>query len=318
MIEKLFIDVNGTQQGMFLQSDSEDKPVLLFLHGGPGSPEIPFTQNYPTGLETFFSVCWWEQRGSGISFQKDIPSDTMTIDQMIADTLVVVEFLRLRFKKEKIYLMGHSWGTLLGMLVAQKAPELFHAYMGVGQLVQQAESERLAYKYMLNEFRATGNKRMVCKLEKYPIDQGADIDFAYLSVRGEGLVKLGIGIMHQWRSMLKPVTCVLAYRGYTWKEKLNYPRGNTFCLSCFWDEVLKIDLRERIPRLDIPVYVFHGKFDYQVSYALGKDYLQVLDAPRKGFYPFEDSAHSPCFEEPEKMHRILREDVLAGKTELAD
>lgn len=318
MKDKIFIEVNGVRQGMFIQRQAPDCPVLLFLHGGPGSPEIPFTQNFPTGLDELFTVCWWEQRGSGISYEKGISPDIMTIEQMIDDALVVVDFLRKSFNKEKIYLMGHSWGSLLGVLVAQRAPELFHAYVGIGQLVRQAESERLAYVFMLEAFRAQKNEKMVRKLEKYPIDQGGEISMEYLSLRSTGMQKLGIGMMHQWKSMLKPVMSVLTYKGYSWKEKFKYPMGNLFSLNCLWDEVLQIDLGTRAPRLEVPVYIFHGKYDYQVSYVLAKAYLEKLEAPVKGFYTFDESAHSPCFEEAGKACRILREDVLRGETDLAD
>ncbi|WP_219724258.1 alpha/beta fold hydrolase [Raoultibacter timonensis] len=311
MNEKTFIEINGMRQGMFIQGESAEKPVLLFLHGGPGSPEAPFTQSLPTGLGELFTVCWWEQRGSGMTYRKDTPPDTMTIEQMVDDALAMIGYLRERFGKEKLYVMGHSWGSLLGVLVAQRAPELLHAYIGIGQLARQDESERLAYAYMLDRFREAGDKRMLRRLEKHPIDQGAAIDFEYLSVRSSGMTKLGIGMVHRWRSMVKPVLAVLRFKGYTMREKMNYPRGNAFSLNCLWDEVLGIDLFERVPRLEVPVYVFHGVFDYQVSYAIAKEYLQVLEAPVKGFCSFEESAHSPCFEEPEKMCRILREDVLA-------
>lgn len=318
MNEKVFIEVNGMRQGMFIESENPDKPVLLFLHGGPGSPEAPFAQEFPTGMEELFTVCWWEQRGSGLSYKKDIAPDTMTIEHMIADALAVIGYLRERFGKEKIYVMGHSWGSLLGVLVAQRAPELVHAYIGIGQVARQAESERLAYAHMLKEFRSAGNMGMVRRLEKHPIDRGADIDFAYLSVRSSGMVKLGIGMMHRWTSMAKPVLAVLRYRGYTLREKMHYPRGNSFSLQCLWNDVLGIDLFKRVPRLEVPVYMLHGVFDYQVSYAVAKDYFQAMGAPLKGFYSFAESAHSPCFEEPEKMCRILREDVLAATVRLAD
>ena len=318
MNEKLYIEVNGVRQGMFIESESADNPVMLFLHGGPGSPEFPFTQDYPTGLEELFTVCWWEQRGSGLSYQKEIPHGAMTIEQMIDDALAVIDYLRKRFGKEKIYVMGHSWGSLLGVLVAQRAPELIYAYIGIGQVARQDESERLAYAYMLESFRAAGNKKMVRRLEKYPLDRGAAIDFEYLSVRSAGMVKLGIGMMHRWTSMVKPVLAVLRFKGYTMREKMNYPAGNSFSLECLWDDVLRTDLFTQVPRLDVPVYILHGVFDYQVSYVIARDYLRALEAPVKGFYTFGESAHSPCFEEPEKMRRILREDVLAGTTKLAD
>lgn len=316
--EKTYIQVGNIPQGMFLKSADTDNPVLLFLHGGPGSPEIAFTQDHPTGLEDIFTVCWWEQRGSGITYRSGLPSETMTIEQMIADTVTVAKYLCERFDKEKIYVMGHSWGTLLGVLSVKNAPELFHAYIGMGQVVRQAESERLAYRYMLEQFRKAGNMRMVRKLEKHPIDAGADISIEYLTVRSQGMMKQGIGIMREWRSMAEAVKALLHYKGYTWREKFNFVRGSAFSLRCLWGIVLLSDFPEQAPCLEIPVYVLHGLYDYQVSYALAKEYLRTLTAPVKGFYTFENSAHSPCFEEPQKMCRILQEDVLHNTTKLAD
>lgn len=308
--EKIFVPVNGLSQGMFLQSENTANPVLLFLHGGPGSPEIAFTQEFPTGLEKLFTVCWWEQRGCGITYRRDTPKESMTIEQMIADAIEVTRYLCRRFGKEKVYVMGHSWGSMLGVLTVQRAPKLFHAYIGVGQVTQQDESERLAYSYMLKEFRAAGNRAMVRKLEKFPINAGGKISTAYLKVRSDGMMKLGVGITRQWRSMAKCAPVILRYRGYTLGEKLNFVRGNAFSIDSLWEAVLYIDLPSQAPRLEVPVYVLHGVYDYQVSYSLAKAYVQALEAPVKGFYSFENSAHSPCFEEPEKVWRILREDVL--------
>ncbi|HBB29286.1 MAG TPA: alpha/beta hydrolase [Clostridiales bacterium] len=318
MKEKIFVEINGLKQGMVLQSENIENPVLLFLHGGPGSPEVAFTQQYPTGLEKIFTVCWWEQRGSGISYHRNIPKEAMTIEQMIADTIAVVNYLCQRFNKEKIYVMGHSWGSFLGVLTVQRAPELFHAYIGIGQVARQMESERLAYTFMLQEFRKINNKEMVRKLEKFPIDKGGEVSLRYLGVRSEGMMKLGIGIMRHCTSMMECVTTVLRYKGYTWKEKCNFPMGNSFSLKCLWDFVLQTDLIKQVPELKVPVYVLQGKYDYQVSYSVAKEFARTVNAPVKGFYTFENSAHSPCFEEPEKMCHILRTDVLQGKVDLSD
>lgn len=318
MNDKFYIEINGSKQGMFLQSENTENPVLLFLHGGPGSPEIAFSGEYPTGLEKLFTVCWWEQRGSGMSYSRKITPREMTIEQMISDTIAVTNYLRERFKKEKIYVMGHSWGSVLGILTVQKSPDLFYAYIGIGQVARQQESERLAYTYMLEEFRAMGNKKMVHKLEKFSIDKGSEISTKYLGLRSKGMMKLGVGVMHNIHSMLDCVKLVLRYKGYTWIEKIKYPLGNSFGLKCLWNFVLNNNFCEQVPRLDVPVYIFQGKFDYQVSYELAKEFLQGMKAPIKGFYTFENSAHSPCFEEPEKMCHIIREDVFKNQVNLSD
>ena len=120
MSEKLHVKINGVEMGMFIKSKDIRHPVLLYLHGG--MPDYFLTQKYPTGLEDYFTVVWWEQRGSGLSYSADIPPATMTLEQMISDTLGVTNYLRQRFAKEKIYLMGHSGGTFIGIQAAARAP----------------------------------------------------------------------------------------------------------------------------------------------------------------------------------------------------
>lgn len=318
MNEKILVEINGMKQGMFIQSENIENPVLLFLHGGPGSPEIAFTEQYPAGLEKMFTICWWEQRGSGMSYNRSITKQEMTIEQMISDTVEVVHYLRKRFNKEKVYIMGHSWGSFLGVLTVQHAPQLFHAYIGIGQVTRQLESERLAYTFMLEEFQKINNKKMVRKLKKHPIDKGGEVSMQYLGVRSEGMMKLGIGVMHHCTSMMECVMIVLRFKGYTLKEKFNFAKGSSFSLKYLWDYVIQTDLIEQVRELNVPVYILHGKFDYQVSYVLAKDFARTIKAPVKGFYTFENSAHSPCFEESEKMNKILCMDVLQGKVNLSD
>lgn len=318
MIEKLFVDINGAKQGMFLECDNTEKPVLLYLHGGPGSPDIAFNDKYPTGLEEFFTVCWWEQRGSCISYNSKIKPEEMTLEQMIADAVAVTNYLRNRFSQEKIYVMGHSWGSFLGVLTVDRYPELYHAYIGVGQVVNQDRSERLAYTYMLEEFAKRNDKKMLKKLRKYPIDDGGEIGMKYLGVRSIGMNRLGIGLMHCMTSSVECVKVVLGNKRYTLGEKLKFAKGSLFSLKHLWDNVLLTDMIKQVPNLQIPVFILQGKYDYQVSYEIAREYVTALNAPIKGFYTFENSAHSPCFEEPEKMREIIREDVLKNIVSLSD
>ena len=316
--EKVFVNINGVEQGMFIMSKDATHPVLLYLHGG--MPEYFLTQQYPTGLEDYFTVVWWEQRGSGLSYSTDIPPETMTLEQMISDTLAVTNYLRNRFGQEKIYLMGHSGGTFIGIQAAARAPELYYAYIGVAQMSYQLKSERLAYEYMLQQFRENGNTEMVRKLEEAPVTMTDGIPDAYLAVRDGAMHSLGIGTTHDMNMVITGIFLPsLTSRDYTLIEKVNMWRGKSQSgVSPFWDEMIATDLSIQVSALDIPVYFFEGIYDYTCSYTEAKSYFEILRAPLKGFYTFEQSAHSPLFEEPEKMLRILLEDVLAGANSLAN
>lgn len=316
--EKVFVNINGVQQGMFIMSKDATHPVLLYLHGG--MPEYFLTQRYPTGLEDHFTVVWWEQRGSGLSYSANIPPETMTLEQMISDTLEVTNYLRHRFGQEKIYLMGHSGGTFIGIQAAARAPELYYAYIGVAQMSYQLRSERLAYEYMLQQFQENGNLAMVRRLEAAPVTMTDGTPDAYLVLRDEAMHSLGIGTTHDMHSVITGIFLPsLTFRGYTLLEKANMWRGKSQSgVSPLWDEIIATDLTTKVPELAIPVYFFGGIYDYTCSYTLAKDYLEKLHAPLKGFYTFELSAHSPLFEEPKRMLRVLQEDVLAGTNNLAD
>ncbi len=317
--EKNHVDINGVKQGMFIKSRDVSHPVLLFLHGGPGMPEYFLTQNYPTGLEDDFTVVWWERRGAGLSYSPGIPRETMTAEQSILDTVAVTNYLRQRFGKEKIYLLAHSGGSFVGMQAAARAPELYHAYIGMSQMAYQIKSEKLAYDYMLRQFKADGNTRMVRKLEKAPVTLAVPLPPSYEAVRDEAMHSLGIGTTRNMKSVVTGVFLPSwRFREYTIPEKINLWRGKLFSHCILWNEMIATDLTQKVAALDLPVYFFHGKYDYTCSYDLAKAYFEQLQVPLKGFYTFEQSAHSPVFEEPDKVWRILREDALTGTNRLAD
>ncbi len=315
--EKVFIDVNGVRQGMFIKGKDATRPVLLYVHGG--MPDYFLTRKYPSGMDELFTVVWWEQRGSGISYASDIPRETLTIEQLIADAFTVTDYLRVRFKQEKIFLMGHSGGSFIGIQVAARAPERFHAYIGVAQVSYQLESERMAYDYMLEAYRARGNTSMVKQLESAPVTNEG-VPTAYVAIRDKAMHELGVGTMHEMRSLVFGlVVPSFAFREYTLREKINLWRGKAGSgISVVWDEIVATDLRTTVPELAIPVYFLEGKWDYTCNAQLARSYFDALKAPAKGFYTFDRSAHSPMFEEPERLGEILRSDVLTGRTQLAD
>ncbi len=316
--EKVFVEINGVQQGMIIRSRDTSQPVLLFLHGG--MPEYFLSEKYPTGLENIFTVVWWEQRGAGLSFNPDMKPDTLTVEQLVFDTLALTDYLRERFHQDKIYLMAHSGGSFIGIQAAARAPEKYHAYIGVAQMANQLESEKRAYDYMVGQLRQKGNTDMLRKLEAAPVTMEGGTPRAYLELRDPAMHPLGIGTMHEMKSHITGVFLrSFATRGYTLTEKVNMWRAKASTgVSPFWTVMISTDLSKILPELTIPVYFLEGKYDYTCTYSVAREYFAVLKAPVKGFYTFEHSAHSPMFEEPVRVQQIMREDVLIGSNSLSD
>lgn len=317
--EKVWVNINGVEQGMFIQSREPNNPVLLFMHGGPGMPEYFLTKQFPTGLENDFTMVWWDQRGAGLSYSPNIPPETMTVEQYISDAVAVTNYLRNRFHKDKIYLMAQSGGSFFAIQTAQRAPELFYAYIGVGQITYQLESEQLAYTYMLAEYQARGDANMVKQLKNNPPTMTMPLPAVYDRMRDDAMHGLGVGTTRGMKTIEAGVFFPSWFnKELTLGEKISLWRGKFYCASKLRNEVFSTDLRKKVTRLDLPVYFFSGKYDYTVNHDLSKTYLADLQAPVKGFYTFENSAHSPFFEEPEKVRKIFQEDVLAGTVSLAD
>jgi pimeloyl-ACP methyl ester carboxylesterase len=316
--EKIFVNINGVEQGMFIKGKNASNPVLLYLHGG--MPDYFLTEKYPTGLEDDFIVVWWEQRGSGISYRDSIPKESITLEQIISDTLAVTNYLRNRFNREKIYLMGHSGGTFFGIQMAAQRPELYYAYIGEAQIAYQVVSEKMAYDYMLHEFRASGDTKMVKKLESAPVTMETGTPAEYLAVRDVAMHRLGIGTVHDMKSVITGILLPsLTFGEYTFMEKVNMWRGKARNgVSVLWELSLYTDLSQDVTEFDLPIYFLEGINDYTCNYALAKDYFEKIRAPLKGFYTFENSAHSPIFEEPERARQILQTDVLTGQANLVD
>jgi len=313
--EKTFVEINGILQGMFIRGENTNNPVVLFVHGGPGMPEYFLAEKYMTKFEEKFTVCYWEQRGSGLSYHSDDLCRSVTPEQLILDIAAVTNYLRKRFNREKIYLMAHSWGTFLAIQAAARTPQLYHAYIGVAQVSRQQESEKTAYQYMLCQYTANGNHAKIKKMKDYS---------AYLanpSLRDETMHDLGIGTMHNMRSVFTGIFIpVMRCRAYRLSEKINLWRGKV-TLNHKTDlrrQMNEADMCLKVPALSIPTYFFSGVYDYTVFYRLAESYFKQLRAPVKGFYLFRQSAHSPVFEEPEKAVHIMLKDVLAGKNSLAD
>ncbi len=307
--EKVWLEVNGIKQGMFIRGENPQNPVVLYLHGGPGTPLLQFIDYLVKDhrLEEHFTVCYWDQRGAGMTYSKSTVPSTMTVGQMVEDTREVTEYLKSRFGQEKIYLMGHSWGSYLGVKAVEKYPENYLAYIGIGQVTNQTESERLAYVYMLDRAKRENDQEVIEKLSKHNphADDFPQLDYL-LKVRTGILNKYGIGHLHRGLTSYDIPKSLFVFKGYTIREKIKWFLGADFSMIHLFPIILKDNLIVSSAKFEVPFYIMQGAFDYQVSQVLAEKYLEVIEAPRKEFFSFSDSAHSPNMEEPEKFIEVFR------------
>ena len=321
--EKKFIDIGGVKQGMFIRSRNINNPILLYVHGGPAFPNYFLIDKFKPGLEDYFTVCYWEQRGGGLSYTSGVTLESMNFNQLASDAIEVTNYLRERFGKEKIYIMAHSGGTPIALLAVARTPKLFYAYIGMGQITSQAQSEKIAYSYMLEQYLANGNPKAVNKLQKYNVSEAdSNLGRYYRSaIRDKYMHELGIGTMRHMKSVFWSIFIpVWTCKAYTIKEKIAIWRSKFSFLpkTNLINEMLETDFTVKVPALEVPVYFLSGKYDLTVNIDLSKAYLVKIHAPLKGFYTFNNSAHSPLFEEPELVRKIIKEDILKGKNSLAD
>lgn len=300
--EKVFLDIGGIRQGMIIKGNDVEKPVLLFLSGGPGIPEYLMDYRYPTFLEDEFIVCFWDWRGTGLSYSSNIAAESMTHEQFVSDTLEVTEYLRERFDTDKIYLAAHSFGTSIGIQAINKCPEMYYAYISVSQIAEQEQSEQLAYEYMLSACEQEGRQSLHKKLVKNPI--GTESYFGS-GTRDKAMHTLGLGTTRDMKSVITGIFFPsLRMTDYSLIERVNIWRGKIFSGQTMQGN-FSFNAFETVDSVQIPVYFLAGKYDYTCCYELQKKYFESLDAPEKYFYTFENSAHSPLFEEPEKAEEII-------------
>lgn len=306
------LTLGGVPQSVLVRGRDVRNPVLLYLHGGPGTSELGMLRahNLPA-LEGHFTVAVWDQRGAGRSYAARVPAEALTVEQLISDTRELAEALRRRFGQERIYLAGHSWGSALGALTVQRHPGLFHAFVGIGQVVDVAEGERLSYEWTLARARAAGERRAVATLERigpppYPLPiRPSLVAQRRLLARYGGEVhgnpRGGMGTL---------LRGLLGASEYAWRERLDVFRGVFLGMDVLWPQIRSIDLFTQAPELEVPVYLLEGRHDMEAPSSLAERYHEVLVAPRKALIWFERSAHFVNTEEAEAFNRFFIERLL--------
>lgn len=314
------IRLGGINQYIQIRGRDRRKPVLLFLHGGPGASELPFAHLVQDEWEKHFVCVQWEQRGAGRTFRRSNPEDirpTLTIDTMVSDGMELVEHLCTRLGRDKLFLHGHSWGSALGALLAKRIPHRFHAYVGEGQVVSMLLNEQVSYDFTLAEAKRRGEVNAIVALNAigrppYPPGEymrAATIQRGWLRAFGYGgTSRSGFG-GRVFNGLYRPL---LLCPQYSLADVDAWPKALAFTGAAFTTgkaEYLDFDLRLLGSRYEIPIFFFSGRKDYVTPSTVSAAYFEEIDAPEKGLFWFEEAAHSPQRECPEEYLKTFLENV---------
>lgn len=288
--------------------------MLLYLSGGPGQSDIAFARALLEPLTADFVVVVWDQRGSGTSYPALEPTSTFTLDGAVSDTIELVEHLRARFDEQKVYLLGESWGSTLGVLAVQRRPDLFHAYIGSGQMVSQQVTDQIIWRDLLRYAEGAGNWALYDEVLSMGEPPYADSPWSNSRVMG------------YYPLLETPYTPPAAYiergaasgigmfgvggREYSFIENANLLRGLLDMFSLMYPQLQGVDFRTDVPRLEVPVYVLDGEHEIRGRRELAHEWFAALEVPAKHLVSYPDAGHAVAFEQLDAVHRLLVEEIV--------
>jgi pimeloyl-ACP methyl ester carboxylesterase len=293
------VTIGGHDQTMMIRGRSVDNPVLLYLTGGPGGTDIGAIRAEVT-LEQDFTVVAWDQRGAGKSYAALDPTNTFTTNQLVSDTVEVTNYLRDRFDQEKIYLVGQSWGSTLGVLAAQEQPELYHAFVGVGQMVSQRETDIMFWEDTLAWAEETGNTGLAETLRRNGPPPYENL------IHYDGF----IASEHDWNPYPEfdsnnEMPAILFVPEYTWMDRINAFKGFLDTAGTLYPQLQGIDFRQDIGSLDVPFYMVLGEHEARGRAVLATEWFDMLEAPSKEAFIFEGAGHRAHFDHPGEFAVVM-------------
>ena len=316
--------IGGIDQWINIRGQDRDNPVILFVHGGPASPTMPTTWQFQRPIEEYFTVVHYDQRGAGKTFLETDPetiSDTIHIPRYVDDAIEIAEHVRERLGKNKLVLIGHSWGTIVAMNAVLQRPDLFHAYVGIGQVINTRLNEKLSFEHGMRQAKAEGNTAAIREMEAiapYPGDQP--------------ITRERIIAARKWAQHYGGMTAYRSESPYYFRGPWLSPEydaddvhaigaGSQFTLGRILPEFLAVDFSD-IESFPIPVVMFMGRHDYTTPSAPTAAWIEKVEAPCKAGVWFENSSHMIPWEEPGKtlvsLLRLVRPLATAPGTCPAD
>lgn len=298
--ELVSVPIGGHDQVLMIRGRDTSDPVVLHLAGGPGGTDIG-AMRHDASLEQDFVVVTWDQRGTGKSYGALDPTDTHTLGQAIADTIEVTDYLRDRFDKDRILLTGNSWGTLLGVLAVHQRPDLYHAWIGTGQMVSPSATDIMFWEDTIAWAEGIGDEALVATLRANGPPPYADIL----------LYEAALSHEHDWNPYPEfdndlEMPANLFVPEYDLMDKINGLRSFLDTFSVLYPQIQTVDLRTDAPRLQVPVYLVMGTHEARGRAVPAEEWFAMLEAPSKERVLFEHSGHRPSFEEPDVFAELLR------------
>lgn len=311
--EERFVMLGYARQYVLIRGRDRSAPLLVFLHGGPGTSAMAFNRNYNSALEDHFVFVNWDQRGTGYSFLPSAEPSALTLAQITADLDELIDLLKAEFEAREILLVGHSWGSMLGLNYISQHPEKVTAYVGIGQMADTEASEIDVYDWAIKEAERREDLKALEILQS--IGRPPYDDVGEMMTHRSIVSKYG-GSWLEPKSDIAYALDVMRASEFAWPSLRNILRGGDASLQALFPEFANLNAFESYPELDIPIFFFEGRHDQVVSTRQAEAYLKAVDAPLKALVWFENSAHSPQWEEPQMFNsEILR---VARQTEILE
>jgi len=310
--ELLEIPVGGTKQWISVRGRNRDNPILLVIHGGPASPEMPASWWFQGGWEDYFTVVEWDQRGSGKTYNANDPKlirPTLSLGRFVADAVDVVQYLRARYGKKKVFVLGHSWGSIVGLQLAHEHPEWLYAYIGMGQVISGKVGEHVGYETTLRIAEATGNAKAMAELKSIAPYPNADGSLPWEKINKERNWAVAFGGLTWGRPDLNYYSAVEQFAPeYTEADVAAINEGSRLSLGPLLPYLLNFDY-SNVLEWRCPIVMFAGRHDFTTPSTVVAAWFARIRAPAKKFIWFENSAHMIMFEEPGRVLVHLVEDV---------
>jgi pimeloyl-ACP methyl ester carboxylesterase len=308
MIDQLeAIDVNGSKQWLLSRGNDQSNPVILFVHGGPGYPSMLFSRAFDEKYVQKFVVVHWDQRNAGKSYNPSAPVSSYELDQIVDDGIVVAEHLRRKFSKNKLILVGHSWGTMVGSLMVNKKPEYFRSYVSVGTAVDWTTGETRKFEALKRLAEGKENADLKHKLTAI----GRPPYKSHTGFQQLGLLwveHMGFSGTCKKCSEADLAEAAMKNREYSGEELGRMPEAIQVSLDYLAEKLSSFSAIRMVPKIAVPVYFVQGKFDTNTPTDLARDYFEKVTAPEgKKMIIFSESAHLPMYEEPDLFLKVLDE-----------